>query len=473
MRRPVDAAPTPAGRRWSLALRITVLALVPTLLVTALGGWWLRRQVHESLYASFEQTLADKAQRIAARLRVLPDATVRESAGSGDEFSAIFSGWYWRIEGAGVQARSRSLWDQPDLATQALPMPGATRLRAATGPQDEALLMVQAPVMLSGWAQPLQLQVFGPSAPLQASMARIDRILWLTGGALLLLLCALTWLQVRVGLAPLTRLVSAIASLRQPQGAGTVPPARLRHIPLGPDLAPLREELAAVLAHNAQVVGRARAHAADLNHALKKPLTLLAAAASDRPQVPGAEVLAQTRAMASLIDRYQARTHSDAVHSDLVPGGRFVDVPGCAARMLAMMRRLHAAQNLDWQLIGPDAALSWRGERTDLEELLGNLLDNAGKWAASRVRLTLRREEVERLRIDIEDDGPGMTDPQLQAAGARGLRFDESVEGTGLGLAIARQIAHSYRGAMALSTGDSLGGLRATVWLTGLTANRC
>lgn len=192
-----------------------------------------------------------------------------------------------------------------------------------------------------------------------------------------------------------------------------------------------------------------------------------------RPQVPGAEVLAQTRAMASLIDRYQARTHSDAVHSDLVPGGRFVDVPGCAARMLAMMHRLHADQNLDWQLIGPDAALSWRGERTDLEELLGNLLDNAGKWAASQVRLTLRREEVERLRIDIEDDGPGMTDPQLQAAGARGLRFDESVEGTGLGLAIARQIAHSYRGAMALSTGDSLGGLRATVWLTGLTANRC
>lgn len=115
----------------------------------------------------------------------------------------------------------------------------------------------------------------------------------------------------------------------------------------------------------------------------------------------------------------------------------------------------------------------WRGERADLEEVLGNLLDNAGKWAASRARLSLRvRGEgngpAAAWGLDVEDDGPGMMPAQLQAAGQRGLRFDESVQGSGLGLAIAGQIAQAYGGRLELHKSGDLRGLGVRVELRGL-----
>jgi len=453
---------------------VAALALIPTVLALALGGSWLRNEVHASLYAGMSRTLADKSQRVTARLRLTSDGRVQEAIGSGDEFSAIFSGWYWQLHSATtattVLARSRSLWDQADLR----PVPIATHaiLYKATGPQREPLLAQSFPITLRGAAEPMVLQVFGPGDGLFASMTRIDHILLSTCVVILMLLGGLVGLQLRVGLAPLKRLTGVISQLRKGHALAVPAQQLIEQLALSPDLEPLQTELAALVAQNTQVVQRARSHAADLNHALKKPLSLLMAQAGTGTNVAASEVLRQTAALTRMIDRYQARTHSDAVHAALTAGaGQAIDVLACARQMLEMFCQLHRSQEIDWQLHEPESAnipLRWRGDRADLEEILGNLLDNAGKWAASTVRLTILGDEHHRILVRVDDDGPGMTKGQMEAAGERGRRFDEGVAGTGLGLSISQQIAQNYGGVLSLHKSPELKGLQVKVRLDGL-----
>ncbi|MDR2329742.1 MAG: sensor histidine kinase [Comamonas sp.] len=467
------------ARRWSLAARMAVLVIVPSLLVMVLGGWWLRYEVHASLLGSMSRTLEEKSERINARLALLPDGKVQEAAGGSDEFSAIFSGWYWQLQGQApaqlrtaaapvVLARSRSLWDQPDLPVNRGGLWGSEQLQTSLGPQQEPLIVQHFAVQLAAGTAPMYLQVFGPAQPLMASLRRIDQILGITGAVLLLLIGALVWLQLRVGLAPLKRLVDVIAGLGKPLPGAAPATEQIAQLPLGADLQPLQQELAALLARNTQVVERSRSHAADLNHALKKPLSLLMAHAGSGAAVPADLVLQQTTAMARLIDRYQARTFSDATLVHGASAGLPIDVRACALQMLAMLRQLHQDSDLDWQLVEEGSALWWRGERADLEELLGNLLDNAGKWAASQVRLTLQGSATQGLVLRVEDDGPGMTAEQMQAAGARGQRFDETVAGTGLGLSIAQHIVQGYDGQLQLRKSEALKGLLVRVEMAGL-----
>jgi signal transduction histidine kinase len=472
--------------QWPMATRIVLLALVPMLVLVGAGGWWLRAQMHQSLLASFEQVLRDKAQRVGARLLVGPQGAqgaLREQAGAVDEFSAIYGGWYWRAQAGKQVLRSRSLWDMDGPPTETQPVRGSPVLHLATGPMQEPLLAYASAVQVGPPAAEATLVIYGPAAQVQDSMRQIDRTLVLAALALMALAGALAWLQVRVGLAPLRRLEALLAALRSPQGPG---PDVAQHLaaPTGRDLQPLQAELAGLLAHNAHVVARARAHAVDLNHALKKPLALLSAQAGAQAVVPAAEVQRQVAAMAQLVDRYQARTLSDALHAHPGAAGPAVDVRECAGQVLQMMQRLHAAQELVWVVDDLDDArapagpLRWRGERADLEEVLGNLLDNAGKWAASGVRLCLGVQAVGHvagqvaegpaLVLLVEDDGPGMTPAQLQAAGQRGLRFDETVQGSGLGLAIAGQIAQAYGGRLALGKSGDLRGLQVRVELRGV-----
>jgi signal transduction histidine kinase len=462
--------------RWSLAARVATLALVPTVLALTLGGSWLRNEVHASLYAGMSRTLEEKSQRIAARLRLTPEGRVQDVVGSGDEFNAIFSGWYWQLQtvksGVETVARSRSLWDQADLKQDSTARIAGGALYSATGPQRESLLAQSFPMTLAGSPQSLVLQVYGPGDALLASVARIDGILLLTGIGLLLLLGGLVGLQLHVGLAPLKRLTGVIALLRKGHASGGSAQHQIEQLVLGPDLAPLQNELAALVAQNAQVVQRARSHAADLNHALKKPLSLLMAQAGADAGVASSDVLEQTAALTRLIDRYQARSHSDAIQTAFSVGSsQAIDVFSCARQMLEMLRQLHVTQELEWQLETPQSINSpmlWRGERADLEEVLGNLLDNAGKWAASTVRMTLQDGKAGCLLVLVEDDGPGMTEEQMRVAGVRGQRFDEGITGTGLGLSITRQIAHSYGGELSLCKSQSLKGLKVKLQLDGL-----
>lgn len=473
-----DSPAPPPRRHWTLARRIAVLALVPIALVLSSGGLWLRAQMHGAVYESFAQVLHEQHERVTTRLHATASG-VAENTGAGDAFSAIYSGWYWQAASddtpaAAALGRSRSLWDAPPIAPLHPVGPARLGLLRGQGPMQEPLLGTRRPLTLAGRDAPALLTVLGPARALQANLRRIDHILLASGAALFVLLAAMLLVQVRVGLAPLRRLTQAIAALRQGSAASA-----LHSLPAGADLAPLQHELATLLARNERVVSRARAHAADLNHALKKPLALLAASASASASsapgasgVPAAEVMHHIQDMTRLIDRYQARTLSDALHARATAATLpAVPVQACLHALLQAMRKLHAAQELHWQLALPPeaAAWHWRGDRTDLEEALGNLLDNAGKWAASQVHISAQAQG-QQLCIRIEDDGPGMAAAQLQAAGQRGLRFDESVQGSGLGLAIASQIAQAHDGELTLDKSPALKGLRVQLRLGGLVA---
>jgi len=244
-------------RRWSLAARMAALVIVPSLLVMVLGGWWLRYEVHASLLGSMSRTLEEKSERIHARLAWLADGRVQETAGGSDEFSAIFSGWYWQLQGQAaaqgqapaqlrtaatpvVLARSRSLWDQPDLVLSPGTLWGSEQLQQALGPKQEPLLVQHFAVQLAAGAAPMYLQVFGPAQPLVASLRRIDQILAITCAVLLLVIGALVWLQLRVGLAPLKRLVDVIAGLGKPAEGAKPATEQIAQLPLGADLQPLQ-----------------------------------------------------------------------------------------------------------------------------------------------------------------------------------------------------------------------------------------
>ena len=432
-----------------LAGRLILLGALCACFIALAGGWLLRSGLHAAMRHGFEQRLSERADMLVARFSPAPSRQVDTAPviyaepRSGDEFGRIFSGWYWRLTGEGAALRSRSLWDADVADVRA----AGTRGLTALGPRGEALMGIAQDVTLA--ERTLRLEVYGPADPVLAELRAFDRLLAMLFAFLLLAMTLTAVIQARVGLRPLARLRQALAQAkdgeRERLGRG-----------YGPDLDPFAAELDDLLARNARIVARARSHAADLAHALKKPLALLRSDADADASVPSPQVQSQVQDMTRLIDRHLARAGSGAGER------RRIAVAQHLADLLALMRQLHAARTLHWEMQVP-AELHWRGEATDFEEMLGNLMDNAGKWAASCVRISAGGRTGE-VVIDIDDDGPGLSEAQLARAARRGQRFDESVEGSGLGLAITADIADTYEGRLELSR-SPLGGLRARLVL--------
>jgi len=442
----------PAPRRTeriSLAGRLTVLGLLAALLCSGAAGWWLRTELHTVVLRSLEGELADRAERIEAEL--VADGRLNDPNFSNQllEFNAIFSGWYWTIDHPGRPLRSRSLWD----ATLALPrdtaLSGRSGLLLQTrGPRQERLLVLEKDIDALG--TPATLRVFGPMDQVLADLDRIDRVLLLAQALFLLAVAVAAWVQARLGLRPLQRLQHNLGAVREGRRKAVSDDAGF-----GPDLDPLARTLDAVLERNARVVERARHQAADLSHALKKPLALLSLEAQRTMPDPAA-LQAQTQAMERVIDRHLARLASGAGSVERSDAGAAV------RQVLALVQRLHAQRGLDWTLQAPDA-LVWNGSPADLDEMLGNLLDNAGKWARSQVTVAVMAADGG-IVVRIEDDGPGLPPQARDAALQRGQRFDQQAEGHGLGLAIVSDIADTYGGSLSLETAAA-GGLCAVLRL--------
>jgi signal transduction histidine kinase len=431
--------------RLGLAGRLILFGALAAAALVLVAWWVLHGALHEAMRSSFEQRLAERAELIAARFTTRQDdaPTYAEPRG-GDDFGRIFSGWYWRVRGTPLEVQSRSLWDaELSGVTEVAP----SRLDAV-GPREEPLFGIVRTLAREG-RDDLRLEVFGPAAPVLDELRAFDRHLLLMLAGLLLALGAVSLAQVRFGLRPLARLRAALTAVedgaRERLGGG-----------YGPDLDPFAGELDGLLERNARIVARARGHAADLAHALKKPLALLRGEADAARQVPSDLIRAQVQSVVQLIDRHLARAGSGAGES------RRVALRPRLESLTVLMRRLHANRRLQWQLDLPES-LHWRGEPTDLEEMLGNLMDNAGKWARTQVRISAIDRQGQ-LLIRIDDDGPGLGEAQLAQAAQRGTRFDQQVEGTGLGLAICADIAGTYQGTLELTRGP-LGGLRAELML--------
>jgi signal transduction histidine kinase len=258
-------------------------------------------------------------------------------------------------------------------------------------------------------------------------------------------------IQVRVGLHPLFALRREVAQVRRGKAERVA-----RDYPS--ELMPLADELNALMAHNQEVVERQRTHVGNLAHALKTPLSVMLTEAGQQPG-PLSEVVArQAEAMRQQVDHHLRRARAAARTQG---SGERTSVAEVLDELARTLERIYAERPIEIDWDAPDD-LFFLGERQDLLELAGNAMENACKWRRNRVRVRAEAISPERLRLVVEDDGPGLSAEEREAAVRRGARLDESAPGSGLGLNIIDELARAYGGALTLDA-SRMGGLRVVM----------
>ena len=305
------------------------------------------------------------------------------------------------------------------------------------------------------------ISVAGEATDIDEDMKSFDRTIGAIFAGLTLALIMTTALQVRLGLAPLKRISESLAAIRSGRAErleGEFPS----------EIAPLARETNALIDANHEIVERARTHAGNLAHALKTPLSVIVNEAAARANDPLAEkVLEQADLMRDQMVRQLERARLAARPIVL---GTLIDVPPVVTALARTMEKLHRDREIAIAVDVPTRA-RFRGEQQDLEEMLGNLVDNACKWARSRVAVEVVAEDASadgksKVRVIVDDDGPGLSPAERERVARRGQRFDESKPGSGLGLSIVVELASLYKGVLTLET-SPIGGLRAELALPG------
>ena len=403
----------------SLRRRLILGAGLWLVLGLALGGAVLSHAFSDSAEQSMRLRLDAHLRALLAVVDVQPDGTIAVGRPAGEpRFEQAYSGWYWQVsDGVAVKARSRSLWD---FALPTAPGTGEAQWRTEAGPRGEALLVMERDLAFGDHGARLHVAVASSRDEVASEVRRFDLLLALSLGGLGLGLLAAVALQVGYGLRPLGRLETELDGVVE----GT---ARLEG-DYPSEISPLVAAMNRVLDHDSLLIEHARNHLGNLAHALKTPLAVLSAEGDDAT-IRAAQVGRLTR----LIDLHLARARAEASSARLV--GQRVDIATLAADIAAALRKVYAERGLEITVdCAPDA--SFAGDGDDLAEILGNLMDNACKWAARRVRLSAATG-----RLVVADDGPGLPADQAEAATRRGIRLDESVPGSGLGLAIVADLA--------------------------------
>jgi len=454
----------------SLAARLIAAASVWTLVGLLVGGVVLSGMFRASVEANFDARLKFDLDGMIAAAEPDPSGGVSLQGRFTDpRFERIYSGWYWQIVPDRQPAKkdhdsddtqiSRSLWDKMIVRSDSAAI-GNRVWGHGMGPENRRVRFVAqhvefpiAATALPSDSSGYTFLVAGDMSEVETEVARFNRMLLWSLGILGLGLVAAVFVQVRIGLQPLRRLSLALAHIRDGKArrlAGRYPA----------EIEPLADELNSLIGHSAEVVGRARTHVSNLAHSLKTPLTVLASEAEVHPGPLADAVARQVDSMRRQVDHYLARARAAGALDVL---GTRTPVKPVLDDLARVLRRIHAGKNLVINVDCP-LALAFRGEKQDLEEMAGNLIDNACKWAKTRVAASARAEANGKFLLAIGDDGPGLTEEERTKVGARGERLDESVPGTGLGLAIVRDVAKLYGGSMDL--GESpLGGLEVRLTL--------
>lgn len=449
----------------SLAFRLIAGAALWCVSGLAVGGLVLSSLFLEYVERSFDDRLTVLMESLVIGSEIGTDGRVDMTATLGEtRFEQPYSGWYWQISPRRGNSeisdpvltaplRSRSLWDWtlpgPD------PKAGAELRRAnVPGPDGQKLRLVAREITLDGADFPLDFVVAGDRSEMVADIRRFNSTLAWSLGLLGAGLVLAMFFQVRFGLKPLRRIQVALADIRsgrEDRLSGAFPR----------EIQPLATEVNALLEHNTAVVERARTHVGNLAHALKTPLSVLLneSAASTEPL---ADVVSQqTILMQRHVDHYLVRARTAASRGVL---GVRTEVGEVLEDLRRTLQRIHARRDIVIT-VECEADLLFRGERQDLEEMTGNLLDNACKWAKEQVSVAVSLSDGE-FSILVDDDGPGLPPARREEVIQRGRRLDESVPGSGLGLSIVADIAALYDGKLALEESPRQG-LRAALTLPG------
>ncbi len=446
----------------SLSARLIIAAAVWTVLGLAAGGLILSSVFRATVERNFDSQLQfDMDGMIAAAEPDRFGVVSLLGRFTDPRFERIYSGWYWQIVPAGdksFQQSSRSLWDKT-IRIEGAARSGRLVWGHAEGPDKQHLRVLEQKVEfpITATADPSDMRSFiflvaGDTAQSEKNIAKFNGTLIWSFAILGLGLIAAVFIQVRVGLLPLRKVSESLARIRNGS-------ARRLEGDFPAEIAPLAGELNSLIEHSAEVVGRARTHVSNLAHYLKTPLTILSSEASAQPGPLADSVQRQVRAMRRQVDHYLTRARAAGAVDVL---GNRTRVEPALADLVRVLGKIHAERNIEIELVC-DANLFFRGERQDLEEMSGNLIDNACKWAKRHVKVTAARDNS-RLYLTVDDDGPGLPPADRARVIERGERLDESVPGTGLGLAIVRDISKLYGGTLELAE-SPLGGLQTKLTL--------
>jgi signal transduction histidine kinase len=453
----------------SLALRLFFSATTWTVIILVVTGLVL-----SSLYRAGVERAFDRRLGVYLRSLVADVATPEENAGKfpqsiGDPlFELPLSGWYWqvtRLDAPTPDVRSsRSLWDGtlPRLADLGVSTaPGGARQGYADGPEGQQLRIVERTLDLGDEGRYL-IAIAGDAAEIDEETQSFDGALVVTFGVLGIVLLLTTTFQVRFGLAPLKRISEGLAAIRSGrterlEGAFPV------------EIAPLARETNALIEANREIVTRARTHVGNLAHALKTPISvMLNEATTHGGDAFALKVREQTEIMRDQVTRHLERARLAARVAVI---GTVTEARPVVTALARTMEKIHHHRGVAIDIDAPEGA-RFRGEQQDLEEMVGNLVDNACKWAQSRVAVEVfsekpdPKDERSIVRIVVDDDGPGLSPQQREQVARRGRRLDETKPGSGLGLSIVVELASLYGGGLTLGTAP-IGGLRAELVLPG------
>jgi signal transduction histidine kinase len=445
--------------------RLVVLHAVLSILVLASGGVALSTFFRQQATTRFDDRLAQDLLDLVAGASVDETGVVTAPALTDARALRVYSGKYWMLampvgaNGLRSVARSRSLWDAPDIGpppggVMALTQsPGNPVFYNGVGPVKEPLRIAAEEVRLAGLKDPVIFIEAEDRSPIDADIRKFDAT---TGVSLLVLLAMLVAgvaLQVRVGLRPLFQLRREVAGVRTGKSDrvnGDYPA----------ELEPLASELNALVTHNQEVVERQRTHVGNLAHALKTPLSVITAEAQARPGPLADVVRRQADAMRQHVDHHLRRARAAARAQGASERTAVAPVLEELALTLERIFRDKGVE-VDWR--APDD-LYFLGERQDLLEMAGNVMENACKWCQARIRVEAKVRSPTTFALAVEDDGKGLATQDRAEVLRRGARIDETAPGSGLGLSIVDELARAYGGSLDL-TDSNLGGLKATVIL--------
>jgi signal transduction histidine kinase len=456
-------------RASSLATRLFLSATAWVVVILIITGFVLSSVYRDATERAFDRRLNLYLRTLIAEVATPDEPPDRQFQSLGEPlFELPLSGWYWQItrtdtEKAETRA-SRSLWDKklPKLDESAELTAAGVRLGYVDGPEGQDLRMVERPVDLGADGKFL-VSVAGDATEIFDETRSFDYYLGGTFAALGIVLLLTTIFQVRFGLAPLKRISDSIADIRSGRAE------RLEgQFPV--EIAPLARETNALIDANREIVERARTHVGNLAHAIKTPLSVIVNEASAHGADPFAtKVLEQADVMRDQVAHHLERAR---IAARLTIVGTVTEVAPAIEALRRTMEKIHRDRGIVIE-VEADPQAKFRGERQDLEEMAGNLVDNACKWAASRVFIEMRVERpVEPgagpiLRIIVDDDGRGLSAAERAQVARRGQRLDESKPGSGLGLSIVVDLAALYGGSLSLGNAP-IGGLRAELVLPGV-----
>lgn len=448
----------------SLAFRVIAFSTIWAILALIVISTVISALYRQASERGFDSLLSAHLFNLIGSVGVSDSGALNGSPNLGDlRFSEPVSGWYWAVEpvteGLRGELRSSSMTqDVPSPPVAEVPFNSEFQRSYITdGIGDEELEVFESEFVLDAQNRIARFRVMGNKTELEQEIGVFERRLFTYLSLFGFGMISINAIAILLGLRPLARVRNALAMVREGMAQrldGRFPA----------EIEPLANETNALIENNRRIVERSRTQVGNLAHSLKTPLAVLINEGRALGGSKGTLITDQASAMQQQVEHYLRRARVAAQRDSVVYR---TPVTPLLQRLVRVIEKLGRGTKVSLAL--PDTEVVFAGEREDLEEVIGNLLENAMKWARSQVSVVLEPLPLEegvpnRFSISIEDDGPGIPEDKARDALKRGRRLDETKPGTGLGLAIVTDLINEYGGKLLLER-SALGGLKAIVQL--------